>query len=152
MRIGVLSDTHSQELSNKLMERLQGLNLDLIIHCGDFTGKKVVEQLKGTGKFVGVAGNMDPPEIHKILNRKEIIEIEGKRIGIFHGYGLFTDEKLVSEFGKEKIDLFLYGHTHQLRQEIKEGIYYLNPGAWGKSMIVIVIEKHKDISLDIIKL
>ena len=70
MRIGVLSDTHSQELSNKLAETLQGLDLDLIIHCGDFTGKKVVDQLNSIGKFAGVAGNMDPPEIQRILKRK----------------------------------------------------------------------------------
>lgn len=151
MRIGVLSDTHVRELSNKLIETLRSLNLDLIIHCGDFTGKKVIEQLTKIGKFIGVAGNMDPPEIHRILKKKEITEIDGKRIGVFHGYGLFTDERLVNEFKGEKIDLFLYGHTHQLRKETKEGVHYLNPGALGKSMIVITIEKNKDINARIIE-
>ncbi len=151
MRIGVLSDTHSRELPTHLIETLQGLNLDLIIHCGDYTGKKVVEQLNATRKFVGVAGNMDPPEIHQILKKKEILEVEGKRVGIFHGYGFFTDEKLINEFKNEAIDLYVYGHTHELRKEIKGGVYYINPGAYGKSIIVINIDKQKGITLEVIR-
>lgn len=151
MRIGVLSDTHTSGLSPEVLKKLKGLNLDLIIHCGDYTDINVVHQLRALGNFCGVVGNMDPSEIRSILKEKEIIEAEGKKIGIIHGYGLFfTDKKLEGRFKEEKIDLFLYGHTHRLRTEKKKDIYYLNPGPFSKSMLVISLEKDADIDVEIV--
>jgi len=65
--------THASSLSSEVIERLTNLNLDLIIHCGDYTGIDVVHQLQALGKFCGVAGNMDSPEIKNILREKEVI-------------------------------------------------------------------------------
>ena len=56
MKIGLLSDTHVSSLSSEVIERPKNLNLDLIIHCGDYTGINVVHQLKALGTFYGVAG------------------------------------------------------------------------------------------------
>lgn len=152
MRIGVLSDTHTSSLSHEVLERLKGLNLDLIIHCGDYADINVIHQLKALGNFCGVAGNMDPPEIRKTLKEKEIIEVEGKRIGVIHGYGLFfIDKKLEDKFKGEKIDLYLHGHTHRLRREKKKGVYYLNPGPFPKSMLIISLEKGKEIEVEIVR-
>ncbi|MGQ9570147.1 MAG: metallophosphoesterase family protein [Thermodesulfovibrionales bacterium] len=51
MRIGVISDTHTSGLSSDLLEKLKALNLDLIIHCGDYTDINVIHQLKALGNF-----------------------------------------------------------------------------------------------------
>ena len=150
MRIGVLSDTHALSLSPDILEKLRGLNLDLIIHCGDYTDINVVHQLMSLGNFCGVAGNMDPSAIRNLLKEKEIIEVEGKRIGVFHGHGLFfTDKKLEDKFRVEKIDLYIHGHTHRLRKEKKKDTYYLNPGPFPKSMLIINLEKGKEIEIEI---
>jgi hypothetical protein len=87
MKIGVLSDTHVSSLSSEVIERLKSLNLDLTIHCGDYTDVNVVHQLQALGNFCGVAGNMDSPEIKNILTEKEVIEVEGERIGVVLGMG-----------------------------------------------------------------
>ena len=152
MRIGVLSDSHKDELSDDDLRKLKDLQADLIVHCGDFTGERVLEQLKEFGKFLGVAGNMDSPDIKKKLKGKEILEAEGKIIGVTHGYGFFTDHKLEEMFKEEEIDIFFYGHTHSLRKEIKEGIYYLNPGPFRQSMLLVTIEKDKDINVELRRL
>jgi hypothetical protein len=103
------------------------------------------------GNFCGVAGNMDPPEIREILKEKEIIEAEGRKIGIFHRYGLFfTDRKLENIFKGEEIDIYLYGHTHRLRKERKGDVYYLNPGPFPKSMLIVNLEKGKEIEVEIL--
>jgi putative phosphoesterase len=152
MRIGVLSDTHASSLYPEVLEKLKGLNLDLIIHCGDYTDINVVHQLKALGNFCGVAGNMDPPEIRNILKEREIIEVEGKRIGVIHRHGVFFgDRKLENKFKSEKIDLFIHGHTHQLRKEKKGEVYYLNPGQFPKSMLIINLEKDKEIEVEIVR-
>lgn len=152
MRVGVISDTHTSSLSAEEIEKLKSLNLDLIVHCGDYTGVKVVYQLKALGNFCGVAGNMDPPAVREILKEKENIEVDGKMIGIFHGHGLFvTDRKLKKVFKGEKIDIYLYGHTHRLRNEKKDNIYYLNPGPFRSSMLIVTLEKDKAIDVEIVK-
>ena len=148
MKIGMISDTHTSSLSLEILEKLKSLNLDLIIHCGDYTDIKVVHQLKALGNFCGVAGNMDSSEIRKTLKEKEIVEVGGKRIGIFHGHGLFlTDKKLENRFEGEKIDIYLHGHTHQLRKEKKKDVYYLNPGSFPKSMLIVTLEEGIEIEI-----
>jgi hypothetical protein len=148
MKIGILSDTHVSSLSSAAIERLKSLNLDLIIHCGDYTDIKVVHQLQTIGNFCGVAGNMDSPEIKNTLGEKEVIEVEGKRIGIVHRHGLFfSDRKLKNRFEGDKIDIFIHGHTHQLRSEKKGNVYYLNPGPFPKSMLIINLVKGKEIEI-----
>jgi hypothetical protein len=149
MKIGVLSDTHVSSLSPEVIERLKSLNLDLIIHCGDYTDVDVVHQLRALGNFCGVAGNMDSPDIKNILREKEVIEVEGKRIGVVHRHGLFfSDRKMENRFQGEKIDIFIHGHTHHLRNEKKGDFYYLNPGSFPKSMLIINLEKDEEIEIE----
>lgn len=152
MRIGVISDSHFLSLPAELIKKLTDLNLDLIIHCGDYTDINVIQQLRGICNFCGVAGNMDDLPIKKSLQEREIIEVEGKRIGIFHGYGFFRDEILENEFKGEKIDIYIHGHTHRLRNEKKGDIYFLNPGPFPKSMLIINIVKDKEIEVEVVKL
>lgn len=148
MKIGVLSDSHVQKLSAEAMNKLNFLKLDLIIHCGDYTGIYVIHQLQSLGKFCGVAGNMDPLEIRTILKEKEIVEIEGKRLGIFHGHGMFfIDKGLKNRFNGEKIDIYVHGHTHRLRKEKKKDAYYLNPGRF-PSMLIINLENDKETEIE----
>jgi putative phosphoesterase len=149
MKIGVLSDTHVSSLSAETIESLKSLNIDLIIHCGDYTGIKVVYQLRALGNFCGVAGNMDSTEIKNILKENEVIEVEGKKIGVVHSHGLFfSDRKMENRFQGEKIDIFIHGHTHRLRNERKGDIYFLNPGSFPESMLIIHLVKDKEIEIE----
>ena len=153
MKIGVLSDTHVSSLSSEVIEKLKSLNVDLIIHCGDYTGVNVVYQLQALGKFCGVAGNMDSPEIKNILKEKEVIEVERKKIGVVHRHGLvFGDRKMENRFQGERIDIFIHGHTHILRKEKKGEVYYLNPGQFPESMLIINLERDKEIEIEAIRL
>jgi putative phosphoesterase len=148
MKVGVLSDSHVTSLSPELLEKLRGLNLDLIIHCGDYTGIDVVHQLQSLGNFCGVAGNMDLMDIRTQLNEKELIEVEGRRFAIFHGHGMFfLDKGLKNQFKGKKIDVYIHGHTHRLRKEKKRGVYYLNPGRF-PSMLIVNLERGKDIDIE----
>ena len=61
MKIGVISDTHAQELNDlpqKLVEALS--DADMIVHAGDYTHKSLLDELKTLGPFKGVYGNTDP--------------------------------------------------------------------------------------------
>jgi putative phosphoesterase len=152
MRVGVLSDSHVSSLSPERLERLKGLNLDLIIHCGDYTGIDVVHQLQSLGNFCGVAGNMDPMEIKTQLKEKELIEVEGRRVAVFHGHGsFFLDKGLKNKFKGKEIDVYVHGHTHRLRKEKKGDAYYLNPGRF-PSVLILNIKKDKELDIETITL
>jgi len=152
MRVGVLSDSHVTSLAPELLEKLRELNLDLIIHCGDYTGIDVVHQLQSLGNFCGVAGNMDSMAIRTQLKEKELIEVEGRRLAIFHGHGtFFLDKGLKNQFKGKKIDVYIHGHTHRLRKEKKGGVYYVNPGRF-PSMLIINFERGKEIDIETVTL
>jgi putative phosphoesterase len=133
IKIVVLSDTHAStidELSREMVAELQ--DADLIIHAGDYTGKKLFDELRSIGEFKGVYGNMDPEEIQKELPDKKIFEIEGFKIGVLHpswgGSPLGLRKKLQSRL-KEKFDLIIYGHTHIPATKERNGCLFFNPGS-----------------------
>lgn len=129
MKIGVVADTHSQELPNQMMEDFK--NVNFIIHAGDFCSLDVLENFKKVKELKAVYGNMDYPQIRRLLPRKQIIQCGQFSIGLFHGEGSphALLEKVKGEFKDSKVDVIIFGHSHQPMNEKKEGVLYFNPGS-----------------------
>jgi len=142
MRIGVVSDTHVTsfaEVPDRILVALA--EVDLIIHAGDFVTKDVFDGLKRLGEVKAVWGNMDSNELKRILPEKELLLVEGRRIGITHGSGgPYGIEDRVSRMFKD-VDVIIYGHSHQTRNEIKEGILLFNPGRARNSFGILTVGK-----------
>lgn len=142
MRIGVVSDTHVTsfaEVPDRILVALA--EVDLIIHAGDFVTKDVFDGLKRLGEVKAVWGNMDSNELKRILPEKELLLIEEKRIGITHGSGgPYGIEDRVSRMFKD-VDVIIYGHSHQPRNEIKEGVLFFNPGGARNSFGILTVGK-----------
>lgn len=131
-RIGVLSDTHFHHFNEVPASLLESLKtFDLVIHLGDFVNKDLVEYFRSFNNFYGIAGNHDPQSVKKILPKADVIEVNGKRIGLLHGYWfpLFCEHRSLARFKKDKVDAILYGHTHIIRNEIANNILFFNPGS-----------------------
>lgn len=128
----VVSDSHTNSLNNfpqKVLDEMSGT--DMIIHAGDFTSNQVLDGLRKIGNFVGVRGNMDHPEIWDNLPDKQLIEVEGFKIGVAHpsdGGTPFGVEKKVRRLLPEA-DLIIYGHTHMSKNKAEGGVTYFNPGS-----------------------
>jgi len=142
MRIGVISDTHVTsfaEISDRILLTLA--EVDLIIHAGDFVTKDVLDGLKRLGEVKAVCGNMDSGELRRILPEKELLMIGEKRIGITHGsggpYGI--EDRVGRMF--EDVDVIVYGHSHQPKNEIKKGILFFNPGRARNSFGILTVGK-----------
>ena len=140
MRIGVVSDTHVTsfaEVPNKILIAL--VEVDLIIHAGDFVSKDVFDGLKRLGEVKAVRGNMDSSELKQILPEKELLLVGGKRIGITHGWGgPYGIEDRVSQMFKD-VDVIIYGHSHQSKNELKEGVLFFNPGQARSSFGILTV-------------
>ena len=133
MKVVVLSDTHAKDLADlpdRILEDIK--KADLIIHVGDYTSKMFLNQLRESGDFKGVHGNMDPNEIKSELPDKDVFERMGFRIGITHpsegGSPIGLKRRVKSKLG-EDLDLIIYGHTHKPSNEREGSTIYLNPGS-----------------------
>ncbi|MFC1753459.1 metallophosphoesterase family protein [Thermoproteota archaeon] len=133
MKIGVISDTHIPERTLDIPEELRVALKDvgMIIHAGDLVTLDVLESLKKIGPPVkAVFGNMDNGEVRRVLKNKEIITIGKFKIGVIHGRGAPKNvPTLAQEAFNEKLDVIIFGHTHQAMCERHKDVLLMNPGS-----------------------
>lgn len=138
MRVAVLSDSHAnvsqvQTVIARLQPRMQGV--ERIIHAGDFTAPEMLEALSAVAPVHAVAGNMDGAELHDALPEQVILELAGYKVGLIHGWGAPADlprrvyERFLDPDRKPKVDLIVFGHSHEARIERHAGVLLLNPGS-----------------------
>lgn len=153
MKIAIISDTHIHKHPGKIVDIINNYmrGVDMIIHAGDYTDIGVVNILKKYNNFIGVWGNNDNQPIRAILKEKEIVTVEGYNIGICHGHngsGRNTMEVAYNTFKNDKVDIIVFGHSHQPSIVTKNKTLMLNPGSltyrhkerW-HSYIILEIEK-----------
>ncbi len=128
--IGVISDTHIWDVDRDLIDIYERYlkDTDAVFHAGDYVGMKVVEFFEKMGEFYGVCGNMDDYSIKDYLPEQRVIEIEGFRIGLIHGWGASVglERKILERFSD--VDAIVYGHTHRPFNNIIDGVLMFNPG------------------------
>jgi putative phosphoesterase len=129
MILGILADTHSLNIPSRVIERFK--TVDLIIHAGDICDEATVKQLKVLAPLKAVQGNQEESALKKELPLKEIIVCDNFRIGITHGHlGESRDalKNAMSAFKNDKIDVVIFGHSHQALKEHIGSTLYFNPG------------------------
>ena len=130
-KIGVLSDTHIPKNALNLPKEVYKAfeKVDLILHAGDFVEIEFFNKLNTIAPVRAVAGNMDSPELREMLPEKDVVEIDGFKIGLIHGYGPRTKvlDLIKKEFGR--VDAIVFGHTHFPINETENGVLFLNPGS-----------------------
>ena len=149
----VISDTHIPDrisrLPQEFVEKIK--KDDTIIHAGDFTDLKTYRDLENLAALYAVCGNMDHPEIKKLLPAKKVFEYSGRKIGLIHGSGspFNLAEKIFREFD-ENLDVIIFGHSHS-PYNLKHGKTLLfNPGSlagnmfsWEKSFGILNLNEEK---------
>ncbi len=132
MRIGVISDTHLRRVPEDFLEglRIAFQGVDVLLHCGDWVSKAVLEALAAQGwEVLGVAGNMDPPELHSVVPAKRELNLEGRRLGLVHGWGApgGIEKRVMSSF--QGVDVVVFGHTHRPFWARLGEVWLFNPGS-----------------------
>ena len=132
MLIGLISDTHIPDRARILPQNVieSFKNVDLIIHTGDLTTTKVIDELEKIAPVVAVQGNMDRANGIN-LPKAKVIEAEDLRIGLVHGevYPRADSQQLLYLARELNVDILVSGHSHQPKIEQSEGILLLNPGS-----------------------
>ncbi len=129
MKIGVISDTHLGGVTEEFMTIFDHhlRDKDVVIHAGDVVSPEVIRFLSQK-TFHGVHGNMDPPEVKRLLPDQARVEVAGFSIGIIHGWGPAAglEERILPMF--QGVDVLIYGHTHRPLNEDRDGVRLFNPG------------------------
>ncbi len=132
MKIVIISDTHTDSIDNlpgRVLDELSGA--DMIIHAGDFTGKRVLDALRKIGPFRGVYGNIDGADVRKELPAIDIIQAEDFTIGVNHpaegGSPLTLEPRLRPKF--PRVQAIIHGHSHRTKSDFRDGVLWFNPGS-----------------------
>jgi len=130
MKIGVISDTHLQEVTSQLVRIYEEhfSDADMILHAGDLVSMDIVDFLSQKPLHV-VQGNMDCQAVKDRFAEKEVIEVNGFRLGLIHGWGspLGIEKRIRPEFGK--VHAIVYGHSHRSANHRSGDVLFFNPGS-----------------------
>jgi putative phosphoesterase len=121
--VGVISDTHGL-LRPEALDALDGS--DLILHAGDIGTSSVLEMLAEVAPVVAVRGNVDRGEWAKSIPEKTAVEIGDATVYILHDRQMLDLKPDAAGF-----QAVVSGHSHQVVQEMKDGVLYFNPGSAG---------------------
>ena len=160
MLIGLISDTHipdrAKEIPQKVLEAFS--EVDLILHAGDLTSLKVLEELEEIAPVVAIQGNMDRARGIDLPFAKTI-EAEGLKIGIAHGevYPRADTLQLVYLAKELDVDILVTGHSHQPKIEQTDGVLLLNPGSpvvprLADRTVMLLEVNDKQVDVEIIKI
>ena len=142
LRIGVISDTHARHFAQLPQELIRVLGkVDLIVHAGDVVAMDVIRGLQTLAPVQGVCGNMDLPEIRVSFPEKQLLELEGKKIGIVHGSGgpAGLESRVLQLF--PGADVIIFGHSHTSTNVSIDGALLFNPGRADESYGLLEISE-----------
>ena len=160
MLIGLISDTHipdrAKEIPEKVFEAFS--EVDLIMHAGDLTSPKVIDDLEQIAPVMAIQGNMDRAKGIDLPAAK-VIEAEGLKIGIVHGevYPRADTQQLVYLAKELDVDILVSGHSHQPKIEQTDGVLLLNPGSpivprLADRTVMILEINDREVDVEIIKI
>jgi uncharacterized protein len=149
VKIGVLSDTHVPdmlpELPRSVIDVLSGV--DIILHAGDVSDLRVLEQLEPLAQTYAVSGNCESPAVQRFLQETLRLEFANRAIGLIHGHRAFEGNVLqrcrlqfdagarrlalqahvLSQF--KDVHVIVFGHSHEPYIKMHDGVLLFNPGS-----------------------
>ena len=123
MNVGVISDTHGL-LRQEALEALRGS--EHIIHAGDIGALEIIPALENIAPVTAIRGNVDREPWTKRFPETELVELAGLHFYIIHDLNALDLNPRAARFAA-----VISGHSHQPKQEIKDGVLYFNPGSAG---------------------
>jgi putative phosphoesterase len=123
MQIGVISDTHGL-LRPEALELLRGSNH--IIHAGDIGAPEIIPALEKIAPVSAIRGNVDRQPWARRFPETEVVELVGLSIYVIHDVHALELNPKVAGFVA-----VISGHSHQPKEEVKDGVLFFNPGSAG---------------------
>lgn len=156
----LLSDTHGY-IDEQMLKYVHWA--DEVWHAGDIGDLAVTDAISKIKPLRAVYGNIDGSEARMQFPLDNKFEIEGKKVWITHigGYPGKYEMRVKQELLKNKVDIFVCGHSHILKiiYDKKFDLLHLNPGAAGKygfhavrTLLKFQIEKGEIKNMEIVEM
>ena len=147
--LGILGDTHIPdrvpELDSRVLDIFRQAKVEAILHAGDVSIQRVLEELGQVAPVYAVQGNRDIFSLRQLPMRIEL-NFDGVSIGMAHGHGSFSrymvDKihrairgRLVESYLMRMLqtfpdaDVIVFGHLHLPCNFFLEGKLLFNPGS-----------------------
>jgi putative phosphoesterase len=123
VRVGVISDTHGL-LRPEAVSALAGV--ERIVHAGDIGDRAVLVALERVAPVSAVRGNNDRGAWARDIPETEVVEVGGVSLYVLHDLHELDLDPRAAGFAA-----VIAGHSHQPRQEERDGVLYFNPGSAG---------------------
>lgn len=123
MIIGVISDTHGL-LRPEALAALRGS--EHILHAGDIGAPEIIPALEKIAPVTAIRGNVDREPWTKEFPETDVVELAGLLFYLIHDVNALDLNPRAAGFAA-----VISGHSHQPKQEIKDGMLYFNPGSAG---------------------
>ena len=121
--LGVISDTHGL-LRPEAVVALAGV--ERIVHAGDIGSPDVLAALGRLAPVTAVRGNNDRGDWAAGIADTEVVEVGGVSLYVLHDLHELDLDPRAAGFAA-----IIAGHSHQPRQETRDGVVYFNPGSAG---------------------
>ena len=123
MVVGVISDTHGL-LRPEAVELLRGS--EHIIHAGDIGAEQIIPALEKIAPVTAIRGNVDLRPWARRFAETEVVELGGHLIYVIHDVNAMDLNPKAAGFAA-----VISGHSHEPKQERRDGVLYFNPGSAG---------------------
>lgn len=123
MVVGVISDTHGL-LRPEAIAALRGV--DRIIHAGDIGAPEILTTLGEIAPVTAVRGNNDKGAWARAIPLTQVVDAGGALIYLIHDVGELDVDPAAGGFS-----VVIAGHSHQPRNEMRNGVLWFNPGSAG---------------------
>jgi hypothetical protein len=160
MIIGIISDTHDRlARTTRAVSLLVNEGAQALIHCGDLTSPKIVEECGRIPSYF-VFGNNDFDErgltdaIASVgglcLSRGGELTLANRRIAVTHG----DIHREMTRLAAAEPDYLLFGHSHMLHDEKVGLTRWINPGAlhraekWTVALLDLATDKLAFLRID----
>ncbi len=159
MKIGVISDTHDRlPPFRRAIALFERLGVEAILHAGDviapFAAKLIAEDAVSVPIYC-VYGNNDGERaglkkvLPQIVDGPLRIELGGKTIVMHHWIEWLKPADIAGA------DIVITGHTHEVVNQVSDGILYLNPGeccGWVNDRCTIMVLDTDAMKADLVEI
>jgi len=156
---GIISDTHGK-VPSEVFAHFDGV--EGILHAGDVDHEDILIELEAVAPVRGVMGNMDGMELSHRLPLRDVVDLDGVRVGLAHGHlhGGPSDRhrRLREAFETDNVQVIVYGHTHRSCADTDEEPWVLNPGSasqgrgHGRSIGLLRLDEDGSLDFEIVRL
>ena len=130
-RLAIVADTHLRG-GRPIPERAIAVarECDTVLHAGDIADEEALRAFAALGPpLLAVSGNVDSPEVRRLLPEEAVWEKCGCRIAMVHDSGAAKGRLARMRRRFPEADAVVFGHSHLPLHEEEDGFQIFNPGS-----------------------